>query len=77
MVAVISAYTYHILAFSNLTCHLEDMGIGVSVCTVQTKLRKSDQEACPSAGENTWVVLVPCSGMEVHPYSYLRWCGYF
>ena len=77
MVAVISVYTYHILAFLDLTCHLEDMGIGVSGCTVQTKLRKSDQEASPSAGENTWVVLVPCSGMEVHPYSYFRWCGYF
>ena len=60
MVAVISVYAYHILAFSDLTCHLEDMGIGVSGCTVQTKLRKSNQEASPSAGENTWVVLVPC-----------------
>ena len=24
-----------------------------------------------------WVVLVPCSHMEVHPYSYFWWCGYF
>ena len=26
---------------------------------------------------NTGVVLVPCSHMEMHPYSYFRWCGYF
>ena len=77
MVAVISVYAYQFLAFSDLTSHLEDMGIGVSGCTVQTKLRKSNQEASPSAGENTGVVLVPCSHMEVHPCSYYRWCGYF
>ena len=23
------------------------------------------------------VVLVPCSRIEVHPYSYFQWCGYF
>ena len=77
MVAVISVDAYPFLAFSDLTCHLEDMGIGVSGCTVQTKLRKSDQEASPSAGENTGVVLVPCLRMEVHPYSYFWCCGYF
>ena len=27
MVAVISVYTYPFLAFSDLTCHLEDTGI--------------------------------------------------
>ena len=29
VVAVISVDTYPFLAFSDLTCHLEDMGIGV------------------------------------------------
>ena len=29
MVAVISVDAYHFLAFSDLTCHLEDMVIGV------------------------------------------------
>ena len=53
-----------------------------SDCTVlpdskETKLGSSNQEASPSAGKNTGVVLVPCSRMEVRPYSYFRWCGYF
>ena len=53
-----------------------------SGCTVppdskETELGSSDQKASPSAGKNTEVVLVPCSRMEVRPYSYLRWCGYF
>ena len=30
-----------------------------------------------SAGKNTRVVLVPCLCMEVHHFSYIRWCGYF
>ena len=29
MAAVISVDAYHFLAFSNLTCHLEDTGTGV------------------------------------------------
>ena len=46
-----------------------------SGCTVlpdseETKLGSSDQEASPSAGKNTGVVLVLCSRMEGHPYSY-------
>ena len=43
----------------------------------ETKLGSSDQEASPSTGKNTGVVLVPCSHMEVCPYSYFEWCGYF
>ena len=34
----------------------------------ETELRSSGQEASLSAGKNR-VVLVPCSLMEVHPYS--------
>ena len=36
----------------------------------KTELRSSNQEASPSAGEKTRVVLVPGSRMEVCPYSY-------
>ena len=54
----------------------------VSGCTIppdnkEIKLESSDQEASPLAGKNTGVVLVPCLRMEVRPYSYFRWCGYF
>ena len=49
-----------------------------SGCTVppdskETELRSSEQEA----GKNTGVVLVPCLHMEVRPYSYFLWHGYF
>ena len=82
MVAVISVDAYPFLAFSDLICHLEDTGIVFAGCTVppdskETELRSSDQEASPSAGKNTGVVLVPCSHMEMRPYSYSRWYGYF
>ena len=83
MVAVISVDSYLFLAFSDLTCHLEDTGIGVfwldctTGCHLETGLEGNDQETSPSAAKNTGVVLVPCSHMEVRPYSYTRWCGYF
>ena len=46
----------------------------VSIITVlpdrkETEVGRSDQEASPSAGKNTGVVLVPCSRMEARPYS--------
>ena len=82
MAAVISVDGYPFLAFSDLTCHLENMGIGVFCCTVppaETKLGSSDQEPSPSAGINTRVVLVlvSCLRMEVRPDSYFWWCVYF
>ena len=45
-----------------------------SGCTVlpdskETELGSSDQEVSPSAGKNTRVNIVPCSRMELHPYS--------
>ena len=43
----------------------------------ETKLGNSNQEASPSAGKSTRVVLLSFSQMEVHPYSYFGWCGYF
>ena len=82
MVALISVDAYPFLAFSDLTCCLEDTGKVFSGCTVppdskETKLGSSDQEASPSAGKNNTAVLVPCLHMEVHLHSSFRWCGYF
>ena len=50
-----------------------------SGCTVlhdskKTDLVNSEEEVSPSSGKNTGVVLVPCSRMEVCPYSYFQWC---
>ena len=47
----------------------------LSGCTVPSDSKKTEigsrnQEASPSAGKNTGVVLVPCSCMEMHLYSY-------
>ena len=44
----------------------------VSPDSKETELGSSDQEASPSAGKNTRVVLVPFSRMEVCPYSNFR-----
>ena len=65
MVAVISVYTYPFLAFSDLTCHLEDTGIDVfslhyATWSKETELGSSHQEVFPSAGKNTKIVLVSC-----------------
>ena len=64
VVAVINVDACPFSAFSDLTCHLENTGIGFSGCTVlpgsrETELGNSDQEASPSAGKNTSIVLVP------------------
>ena len=69
MVALISVVAYPFLAFVRPD--------NVPPDSKETKLGSSDQEASPSAGKNTGVVLVPCSRMKVRPYSYFRWCGYF
>ena len=52
MEAVISVDAYSFLVFSNLTCHIEDTGIGVFwlyCLLVASKLGSSDQEDSPSA----------------------------
>ena len=69
MVAAIGGDAYPFLAFTDLTCHLEDTEYGFSGCTVppdskESEFRSSDQEASVTAGKNTGVVLVPCSRME-------------
>ena len=82
VVAMISVDAYSFFAFSNLTCYLEDMEIGSFGCTMpldskETELGSSNQEDIPSACKKPRVVLVKCLCMEVHPYSYFQWCGYF
>ena len=81
VVAVIGVDAYPFFVFSDLICHLHDMGISAfwldcAADSKETKLGTSNQEPL-SAGKNTRVVLVPCLHMEVRPYSYFRWCGYF
>ena len=68
------ANTYSFLAFSDLTRHLEDTGIGAfwSPDSRETELESSNQEDSPSARKNIGVVLVPSSPMEVRPYSSFR-----
>ena len=68
MVAVISVDAYPFLDFSDLTCHRNTF----SGCTVlpdskETKLGSSNQEASPSAGKNTGIVLVPCCTCKCVP----------
>ena len=73
VVAVISVDAYSFLAFSNLTCHLEDTRIGVFGYSVppdseKTELGSSNQEASPSARKNTGIVaLVLCHGWNCVP----------
>ena len=63
VVAVISVDANPLLAFSDLTCHLEEVGKVLYGCTVlpdskETKLENSNQEASLSADKNTGVFLV-------------------
>ena len=71
MVAVISVDAYPFLAFSDLTCNLDDTGIGVFWQLLI--VRRLDLEvatkrfASLSAGKNAGVVLVPC-----HTWKYVH-----
>ena len=72
VVAVTSVDSYPFLAFSDVTCHLEDTGIGVFWlhCTAwckETKLGSSNEEASSSAGKNTRIILVPCCAYKCVP----------
>ena len=82
MVAVISvdAYTFWLSQTGPVTLRIQEYVF--SYCTVppdstETELGSSNQKASPSTGKNTRVVLVPSSRMEVRPYNYFRWSGYF
>ena len=71
MLVVISVDAYPFLAFSDLTCYLEDTGIVFSGTmppdSKETKLGSSDQEVSPSAGKNTRIILVPCCTWKCVP----------
>ena len=58
---------YSFLNFSDLTCHLENTGIGVPPDTKDTELGSSDQEVSPSSGKNTRIVLMPCRAWKCVP----------
>ena len=79
-VGSVDAYPFWLFQTWPVTLRIQEQVF--SGCTVpsdskETELGSSDQEASPSAGKNIGVVLVPFSRMEVRPYSYFRWCGYF
>ena len=64
--------TYPFLAFSDLTCHLVGTWMGVfwlhcAPDSKKTELGSSNQEAPPSAGKNTGIVLVPCWAWKCAP----------
>ena len=83
VVAVISVNAYLFFLLSQtwpVTLRIQEevfSGCNVPPDSKETELGSSDREASPSAGKNTSVVLVPCSCMEVPPYSYFWWCGCF
>ena len=66
--------------FGFLTLRIKEQvfsGYTVLPNSKETKPGTSNQETSPSAGKNTGVILVTCLHMEVDPYSYFWWCGYF
>ena len=70
--AVINLDAYLYLIFSDLIYLLQDTGIGVSTCTMprdskETDLGSHNQEASPSAGKITEVVLVSCCTRKCVP----------
>ena len=86
VVAVISvdAYPYFRFLRPDLSpwgywnsCRNTRIGCTVPPPSKEIKLGSSNQEASPSPGKNTGVVLVPCLCMELRPYSFFLWWGYF
>ena len=81
---MISGDVYPFLAFSDLTCHLGDTGIGVlphnALCRLivrRPNLEVATERVLHHQANYAGVVLVLHSRMEERPYSYFRWCGYF
>ena len=60
--AVFRVDAYPSMVFSDMTCHLEDTGIGK-----KDKRGSSNQKPFPSAGKNTRIVLVPCHAWKCVP----------
>ena len=78
VLAVISVNAYPFLASSDLTCHVEDTGIGVFWlhCACCLIVRRTNLEVATKRLLHQQVFF---SAMFVHAsaYSYFRWCGYF
>ena len=80
LVTVISVDPYPFLAFSDLTCHLEDTEIAkcvlVVLCSILARrhnLEVATKRLLHQPGKKTEVVLVP-----YHTWTcYFWWCGYF
>ena len=69
---MISVDAYPFLAISDLTCYLEDAGLAVfwfhcAAYCKEIEHESSNQEAFPSAGKNTAVVLVSCCAWKCVP----------
>ena len=68
---MINVDTYCFLAFSGLTCHLEDsvflVLFPVQSNITESELGSSNQEASPSVRKKTQVVLVPCRTWKCVP----------
>ena len=65
---MISVDAYPFFVFTDLTCQLENTRIMFSGCTVLPEVfGSSNQEACPSPGKNTRIVLVPCHSWKCVP----------
>ena len=78
VVTVISVDAYPFLASQtwNVTWRYRNRCFLLALCRLIVRRRNLYVETI-SAGKNTGVVLVPCFFMEVCPYSYFQWCGYF
>ena len=79
-VGSVDAYPFWLFQTWPVTLRIQEQVF--SGCTVppdskEIKLGNTCQEASLSPGKNARVVLLPCLWMEVHPYSYFQWCGYF
>ena len=69
MVAVISINAYYFLGFSDLTCHIEDTGIGV-FCTVPPD-SKETKVGSSNLDKNTGIVLMLCCTWKCVPFLFL------
>ena len=80
VVAVISIDAYPFLAFSDLTCHLEDMWMYFLVALHCLIVRRPNLEVEMKMLLHRQVKYwgsLSAMHMEVCPYNYFQWCGYF
>ena len=61
----------HIRKISNFTNYFNTLILKAKLGSISVLMTKESNFI------HTGVILVPCSRMEMRPYSYFRWCGYF